>query len=102
MQQVFISAEARKRDGNLGGGTYMEASSSPAASSMADELPRRGDGESRERKGERGTLELREKERKWSSLRDPSLIWRPGSVSGRKEWGRGHTVQGSNGMVNFA
>lgn len=56
----------------------MEASSSPEASSMADELPRSGgDGESRERKRERERdLELREKERKWSSL-----IWRPGSLS---------------------
>jgi hypothetical protein len=35
MQQVFISGDARKNDGNLELGTYMEASSSPAASSMA-------------------------------------------------------------------
>lgn len=59
-------------------------------------FPEAGDGESRERK--RGTLELREKERKWSSL-----IWRPGSVLGREGWwGMGLTGQGSKGMMHFA
>jgi hypothetical protein len=61
MQQVFISADVRKNDGNLEGGTYMEASSSAAASSMADELPRSKDGENRESKREGPGV--REKER---------------------------------------
>lgn len=52
MQQVFISADARKSDGNLEGRTHMEASSSPAASSMADELPRTGGRDLRERRRE--------------------------------------------------
>jgi hypothetical protein len=60
MQQVFISADVRKNDGNLEGGTYMEASSSAVASSMADELPRSKDGENRERREGPG---VRERER---------------------------------------
>jgi len=57
-------------------------------------FPEAGDGESRERERD---CELREKERKWSSL-----IWRPLCLGEEAWWGRGLTGQGSNGMVAFA